>query len=72
MDKQKKNVGGRPRTMGLSHNEKAKTYHRGLSLANSDDKSTKITTFFKRGQSEAVESNPEQSSSASEFFNIMP
>ena len=72
MDKRKKNVGGRPRTTGLSHNKKAKTYRSGLSLATSDNKSTKITTFFKRGQNEAVESNPEQSSSASEFFNIMP
>ena len=72
MDKRKKNVGGRPRTRGLSDNKKAKTYRSGLSLATSDDKSTKITTFFKRGQNEAVESNPEQSSSASEFYNIMP
>ena len=72
MDEQKKNVGGRPRTTGLSQNKEAKTYCSGLSLATSDDKSTKITTFFKRGQNEAVESNPEQSSSASEFFNIMP
>ena len=59
MDKRKKNVGGRPRTMGLSHNKKSKTYCSGLSLATSDDKSARITTFFKRGQNEAVESNPE-------------
>ena len=72
MDKRKKNVGGRPRTTGLSHNKKAKTYRSGLSLATSDNKSTRITTFFKRGQNKAVESNPEQSSSASEFFNTMP
>ena len=49
MDKRKKNVGGRSRTMGLSHNKKAKTYCSGLSLATSDDKSMKITTFFKKG-----------------------
>ena len=72
MDKRKKNVGGRPRTTGLSKNKKAKTYCSGLPLATSDDKSTKITTFFKRGQIKAVQLNPEQFSSASEFFNIMP
>ena len=71
MDKRKKNVGGRPRTTGLSHNKKSKTYCSGFSLTTSDNKSMEITTFFKRGQSEAVESNPEQSSSASEFFNII-
>ena len=57
---------------GLSHNKKAKTYRSGLSFATSDNKSTKITTLFKRGQNEAVELNPEQSSCASKFFNIMP
>ena len=42
----RKNVGGRPRTTGLFHNKKAKTYRSGLPVV-VDEKSHKITTFFK-------------------------
>ena len=42
----RKHVGGRPRTSGLSHNKKAKTYRSGLPVV-ADENSQKITTFFK-------------------------